>query len=125
GWQWLFLAQGLPAVLLSVAVFFLLPDRPADVTWLSPPEKTWLAERLAADAVGREGDHANPFRALLNPAFAGFVAVNFLCLGSGYAFTLSAPEIVRTATGLTPKGIGYIAAGANLAGAALILVNGW
>ncbi len=125
GWQWLFLAQGLPAVLLSVAVFFMLPDGPERVNWLSPAEKAWLAGRLAADAVGRPGDHPNPFRALLNPTFAAFVAVNFLCLGSGYAFTLSAPEIVRTATGLTPTVIGYVAAVANLAGAALILLNGW
>jgi ACS family tartrate transporter-like MFS transporter len=125
GWQWLFLAQGLPAVLLSGVILFALPDRPETVSWLSAPEKAWLAGRLAADARGREGDHANPFRALLSPTFAALVAVNFLCLGSGYAFTLSAPTIVKAATGLSADVIGYIAAIANLGGAALILANGW
>ena len=125
GWQWLFLAQGLPAVLLSVVVFFCLPDRPADVTWLSGEEKAWLVRRLDADGAGRSGDHPNPFRALLTPTIAALVAVNFLALGCGYAFTLSAPEIVKGATGLSAQAIGYVAAGANLLGAALILTNGW
>ncbi|WP_293904542.1 MFS transporter [Phenylobacterium sp.] len=125
GWQWLFLAEGLPAVLLSGVILFCLPDGPETVSWLSTAEKAWLGERLAADAEGRAGDHHNPFRALLNPTFAALVAVNFLALGSGYAFTLSAPQIVRTATGLSADAIGYIAAGANLFGAALILTNGW
>ncbi len=125
GWQWLFLAQGLPAVLLSAVVFFCLPDRPADVAWLSGEEKAWLVRRLEADGAGRSGDHPNPFRALLSPTIAALVAVNFLALGSGYAFTLSAPEIVKGATGLSANAIGYIAAGANLFGAALILANGW
>jgi ACS family tartrate transporter-like MFS transporter len=125
GWQWLFLAQGLPAVLLSVVVFFTLPDRPSEVTWLSEAEKAWLVRRLDADGAGRSGDHPNPFRALLSPTIAALVAVNFLALGSGYAFTLSAPQIVRGATGLSASAIGYVAAGANLIGAALILTNGW
>jgi ACS family tartrate transporter-like MFS transporter len=112
-------------VLLSVVVFFCLPDRPADVTWLSGEEKAWLVRRLDADGAGRSGDHPNPFRALLSPTIAALVAVNFLALGCGYAFTLSAPEIVKGATGLGAQAIGYVAACANLLGAALILTNGW
>ena len=125
GWQWLFLVQGAPAVLLSVVILILLPDRPADAKWLAPEEKAWLVKRLEADAEGRPGDHANPFRALASPTFFALVAVNFLVLGSGYAFTLSAPQIVRGATGLTPDVIGYFAAGGALLGAAAMLVNGW
>lgn len=125
GWQWLFLVEGAPAVLLAGVILVCLPDRPDQVRWLSDAEKSWLTGRLAADAEGREGDHANPFRALASPVFVALVVVNFLCLGSNYAFTLSAPEIVRGATGLTAGVIGYIAAVANLAGAALILANGW
>jgi MFS transporter, ACS family, tartrate transporter len=125
GWQWLFLVQGAPAVLLSVVIFLVLPDRPADAKWLTDAEKAWLSARLAADADGRAGDHANPFRALLSPTFAALVAVNFLVLGSGYAFTLSAPTIVRGATGLPPEIIGYFAAAGALLGAVGMLANGW
>ena len=125
GWQWLFLVQGLPPVLLGFVILVLLPDRPADVRWLSDAEKRWLASRLAADAAGRAGDHPNPFRVLASPVFVALVALNFLCLGSGYAFILSAPEIVRDATGLSAATIGYVAAAASLACASLMLLNGW
>ncbi len=49
GWQWLFLVEGLPAVLLGVSVLFLLPDKPEDAAWLSPPEKQCLAAELERD----------------------------------------------------------------------------
>ena len=46
GWQWLFLLEGLPAVLLGVAVLRYLPDRPDDAAWLAPEQRRWLIERL-------------------------------------------------------------------------------
>lgn len=125
GWQWLFLVQGAPAILLGLVILFALPDRPETVGWLNDAEKRWLGATLAAEGAGRMGDHPNPFRGLLSPRFAALVALNFLCLGSGYAFNLSAPELVRGATGLTAGTIGWVAAAANLACAGLILVNGW
>ena len=48
GWQWVFLLEGLPAVLLGIATFFFLTDRPEQAAWLSPAEKSSLA-RLVAD----------------------------------------------------------------------------
>lgn len=125
GWKWLFLVQGAPAVLLGAVILFALPDKPADVAWLADDEKAWLNARLEADAAGRPGDHPNPFRALASPTFVALVAMNFLCLGSAYAFTLSAPELVRDATGLSAGAIGYIAAVSNLGCAGLILGLGW
>ncbi|KWB25127.1 MFS transporter permease [Burkholderia cepacia] len=49
-WQWLFLLQGAPTVLLGVAVFFLLQDQIADATWLTEGEKAALAQAMADDA---------------------------------------------------------------------------
>lgn len=125
GWQWLFLVQGAPALLMSVVIFFALPDRPADVSWLSEDEKAWLARRLAADAEGRPGGDHSLLRALLQPTVLALTAVNFLVLGSIYAFTLSAPEILRDATGFSAGTIGNIAMIGGLAGAVVMLVNGW
>jgi ACS family tartrate transporter-like MFS transporter len=125
GWQWLFLAQGAPAVLLAAIVLFALPDRPENVRWLSGAEKAWLSARLAHDAAGRPGDVHNPFRALLSPTVLALTVANFLMLGSNYAFGLSAPEIVRDASGLDAAAVGYVSAGASLLGAAAMLLNGW
>ena len=51
GWQWLFLAQGLPTVFMGLVLFRFLPDSPAAVTWLTGPEKAWIRGELARDAV--------------------------------------------------------------------------
>src|ERR1700675_4624998 len=45
GWQWLFILEAAPALILSVIVFFFLTDRPADATWLDPEERAWLVAR--------------------------------------------------------------------------------
>jgi ACS family tartrate transporter-like MFS transporter len=49
GWQWVFLVEGLPAVLMGLAVPFLLTDRPAQAKWLTPDEKAWLEQTLQAE----------------------------------------------------------------------------
>jgi ACS family tartrate transporter-like MFS transporter len=49
GWKWLFIAEGIPAVLLGVAVAFVLADRPQTAPWLDPREKETLAAMLAAE----------------------------------------------------------------------------
>lgn len=49
GWQWVFLLEGAPAVLLGVAVLFLLADRPRHATWLTPAERDWLEATLQAE----------------------------------------------------------------------------
>ena len=49
GWQWLFLLEGVPTMLLGISVLFVLDNGPAEAKWLSEGEKTWLARELAAD----------------------------------------------------------------------------
>ena len=49
GWQWLFLLEGIPTVLLGVSVLFVLQDSPGEVKWMTPPEKQWLAGELERD----------------------------------------------------------------------------
>jgi MFS family permease len=54
GWQWLFVIEALPAIIMSVVTWRLLTDRPIDATWLRPEQRTWLSERLAAERAQRE-----------------------------------------------------------------------
>ncbi len=53
GWQWLFLLEGLPAVVLGVVTLGYFPNGPQDATWLTDRERQWLKERLAADRVAQ------------------------------------------------------------------------
>lgn len=49
GWHWLFIIEGLPAILLGIAAFFVLSNRPADARWLTPEQKNWLITTLAEE----------------------------------------------------------------------------
>jgi sugar phosphate permease len=49
GWQWLFLLEGVPTVLLGISVLFVLKDSPEKVTWMTPAEKAWLSAELERD----------------------------------------------------------------------------
>src|SRR5258706_15331100 len=50
GWKWVFLLEGIPAVVLGIATLFLLDDRPRDAKWLRPEERRWLSEELQREA---------------------------------------------------------------------------
>ena len=68
GWQWLFILEAVPAVILAVVVFFYLTDRPADAAWLAPDERTgspagWTQEQRQREAA----QHFSVMKALTNP----------------------------------------------------------
>ena len=46
GWQWMFLLEAIPAVVLGFAAWFFLADNPGRAPWLSPQEKSWLLQTL-------------------------------------------------------------------------------
>src|SRR4051812_7023227 len=67
GWQWVFLATGIPAILLTFVVLAVLPDGPDKAPYLGDEEKGWLRDHLAEErrTMGVT-DHANPFSVLLD-----------------------------------------------------------
>ncbi|MBM6577228.1 MFS transporter [Microvirga sp. SRT01] len=84
GWQWVFLATGVPALLLVPAVLRWLPRGPEDAPWMPAAEKAWLAETLAAErAAAGIVAHGNPLRALAD------LRVLMLC-GAYLGFPLAA-----------------------------------
>lgn len=92
GWQWVFVATGVPALLLVPLVWRLMPCSPADARWLPEAGRDWLAAKLRAEAVER---HGNPLRALADPrvlmlcaAFLGFPL-------AAYGLSYWLPTIVR------------------------------
>jgi MFS family permease len=54
GWQWLFIMEALPAIVMAGVIFSLLTDRPAQATWLRPDQRAWLSERLASERAQQE-----------------------------------------------------------------------
>src|ERR1700720_129706 len=68
GWQWLFVIEAVPALILAGVVFFYLTDRPADAAWLEPDGRAWLADLWAIERRQREAVHSYTVaQSLLNP----------------------------------------------------------
>jgi ACS family tartrate transporter-like MFS transporter len=122
GWQWLFLIEGLPAVVLGVVFFFYLPDTPADAAWLRSEEQEWLLTRIREDAAS--GGHSDDIGRALRDPRVWQIGLLFLCmLGSSYAYIFSAPAILKKLTGLSTTNVGFLIAGMNLLGAAAMILN--
>jgi ACS family tartrate transporter-like MFS transporter len=127
GWQWLFLVEGTPAILLSAIIFLCLPETPARAPWLDVRERAWLLSKLSVDEAGVHASHARStlLDALLSPVVWRLGLCNFLILGSNYAFALSAPTLLRGATHWDATHVGFVMSGAALLGGGAMLLNGW
>jgi len=125
GWQWLFLVQGLPTVLVGLIVLRLLPDRPATVHWLTPSEKDWIHSELQREQVriGEPGKH-HVLAAFQNPKVLLLGAIGFLIIGVITTFILSAPMILAGATNLDTYRVGYLVSFGGLVGAGAMLWAG-
>ena len=110
GWQWLFILEAVPALLLSVAVLFYLTDKPADAGWLSDDDRRWLADRLAAEERQREAArHYTVLQALLNPRVLALSLVYFGAVAANYGLSFFLPQIVK-AFGMSNLQTGFVAA---------------
>jgi len=97
GWQWLFLLEGAPAVLLGFATHVFLDDGPAQAGWLAEGERQWLLRRLAEDQQGRDAlqGHGSLRQALLS-ARVWLLALVYFCLALGlYGVSFWLPQIVN------------------------------
>ena len=94
GWQWLFLLEGIPAILMGVAVYLWLDDSVERAPWLSDAERELLVQNLRDEAAGVE--HASVFAALANP-FVVLLAGLYFCDVMGlYAIGFWLPQLIRT-----------------------------
>ena len=96
GWQWLFIIEAVPALVLAVVVFFYLTDRPADAAWLAPDERTWLSTRLAAEHEVRvTAKHFSVLQALGDTRVLLLAFVYLGAVAANYSLGFFLPQIVR------------------------------
>ena len=111
GWQWLFLIEGAPAVILGFVVLFYLSDTPEHARWLKPEERTWLSARIKAEQAQAKTRHGVGLRqALLHPTVWHLALIMFACQSGSYGLTLWVPQILKGLSGLSDLGVGLISA---------------
>ena len=95
GWQWVFIATGLPAVLVGIAVFRLLPASYQEARFLSEHEKQIVAAALERE-MPEHAEHAQPWKARLDPRVMLFAATYMLMSTSLYGVTYWLPTLVKS-----------------------------
>ncbi|HEX6564866.1 MAG TPA: MFS transporter [Chthoniobacterales bacterium] len=110
GWQWLFILEAVPALLLSAIVLCYLTDKPADAEWLRDDERRWLVDRLAAEERQRvAARHYDVLQALLNPRVLALSLVYFGAVATNYGLSFFLPQIVK-AFGMSNLQTGFVSA---------------
>jgi ACS family tartrate transporter-like MFS transporter len=121
GWQWLFLIEGLPALVLAVVFLIYLPAGPAEAGWLTDDERLWILHY--AGRAGDQGHTVSVARSLLDRRVLQ-MSLLFLCmLTCSYAYTFSAPAILQGITGFSDRNVGFLVAAMALLGVPGMLLN--
>jgi ACS family tartrate transporter-like MFS transporter len=110
GWQWLFIIEGVPSVLLGIVTWFYLTDRPERANWLTAEQKTWLASRLDAGIAAKQAaTHLTLVEALRSPKVLALSLIYFGFVGALYGMQFWLPQIVK-AFGFTNVETGFVTA---------------
>lgn len=123
GWQWLFMVEAIPAIVLGVVVLAVLPSKPQDAKWLTPSQKAWVQGRLDAEAVPHDPKSESLGR-LFSSGKIWLLCLVYFCLNVGsYGYELWLPTIIRGFSNLSSTVLGFVTAIPYLAaGLAMIVV---
>ncbi|MHA1517123.1 MAG: MFS transporter [Alphaproteobacteria bacterium] len=110
GWQWLFIIEGAPAVLLGVLALFVLTDKPDKAAWLSENERRALTETLASEAANTKAvGYADLRQALTRPRVLALGVLYFLMVTGLYGIGFWMPQVIAT-FGLDSLHVGFLTA---------------
>ena len=125
GWQWIFIIEAIPAVLLGLVVLKIMTDRPAHADWLADDERTWLQARL--DAESRQVESAGRMtwtRALADPRVIALSAIYFMSVTANYGIVFFMPQIIK-GIGLSNTMTGWVSSVPYIVGTIGLIAWGW
>jgi len=124
GWQWLFIIQAVPAIVLAFVLLALLTDRPAHATWLADDERHWLTTQLAREEQAVRGAaQGSVWRTLSNPLVIALGLVYFSVVYMNYTVGYFLPQIIHE-FGLSNMATGSLVALPSAVGAISMVVWG-
>ncbi|MBX8489282.1 MFS transporter [Pseudomonas cichorii] len=108
GWHWLFIIEGIPAVLLGIACLFVLTDRPEQANWLSDEQRNWLTQRLAEEAAKKTTiGHISLWKLLRHKDIWLLALIYSGASAAGSTMSVWAPQLLKT-FGLSAMEIGLV-----------------
>lgn len=126
GWRWLFILEGIPAVVVGIATYFYMTDWPAQATWLPHDERNWLANELQAEVQAKK-KLRNPtiLEAFADRRTLRLIFAHFLALTGALGTIYWIPTFVKRLSGFPNQTVTSLLLLPALMGIAGMLINGW
>lgn len=108
GWQWMFVIEAIPALILGVVVLFYMTDRPEKAKWLDDDERNWLVNTMSAEQAGKAGTASHSaWRGLADVRVLALSLVYFGTSAGLYTLGIWSPQIIKE-FGLTSLQVGFV-----------------
>lgn len=108
GWQWMFLIEAVPAIILGFVVLFYMTDRPEKAKWLADDERAWLVDTMNAERTGKATtSHHSIWRGLSDIRVIALALVYFGTSAGLYTLGIWAPQIIKS-LGLSNVEVGFL-----------------
>ncbi len=126
GWRWLFILEGIPAVLVGIVTWFYMTDRPAQAGWLPTDERDWLLHEIQAELQAKKKIRTYTItEAFCDPRILRLIFAYFLALTGSLGIIYWIPTFVKRLSGFSNQTVTSLLLIPALMGIAGMLINGW
>ena len=126
GWRWMFILEGVPAIIFGIVTLFYLTDWPHQAKWLPDDERDWLMTTLENEKRAKEAKHSlRILEAFRHREVVLLTLAYFFMVTANYGLNFWIPSIVKSLSGLSTLAVSFIAALPYCAGLIAILIVGW
>ncbi len=126
GWRWVFILEGLPAVLIGIVTLFYLTDRPKDSKWLPEDEREWISGEIERERLTKQSQGAGELlQGIRNPRVLLLTLIYLFAVTGLYGLTFFLPAITATMKGASVVTQTVVSTLPYIFGCVAILFNGW
>jgi MFS transporter, ACS family, tartrate transporter len=126
GWRWLFIVEGIPAIVFGFITLFYLTDWPREARWLSPEEQQWITSELEQEALAKKAVRTyKVWEALLQPTVIQLTLIYFFAVSSIYSLSIWLPTFLKRASGMSNFAVTMLSIIPYVAVLFAMLFNGW
>src|SRR5271170_2538096 len=126
GWRWLFILEGIPAIVFGVITVFYLTDWPREARWLAPEEREWITAELEQEALAKKTARSYKiWEALLQPTVIQLTLIYFFAVSSIYSLTIWLPTFLKRSSNMSNFSITMLSIIPYVAVLLAMIFNGW